>query len=134
MPNVSKYHLARLRTCPTCVTSELLKASYSIHWDGYTGEIETALDVLETAGTPQKQITVLHCNTEYPTPTQDVNLRAMLCIREAFGVAVGYSDHTPGIEVPIAAVALGAAVIEKHFTLIAACLVPTTKLVWSLTN
>jgi len=60
---------------------------------------------------------VLHCNTEYPTPMQDVNLRAMCSIRDAFGVAVGYSDHTAGIEVPIAAVALGAIVIEKHLTL-----------------
>jgi len=81
------------------------------------GEIEAALAVLEEAGTMREQITVLHCNTAYPTPMQDVNLRAMLSIREAFGVAVGYSDHTLGIEVPIAAVALGATVIEKHFTL-----------------
>lgn len=80
-------------------------------------EIGAALDVLEQAGTPRQQITVLHCNTEYPTPMCDVNLRAMLSIREAFGVQVGYSDHTAGIEVPIAAVALGATVIEKHFTL-----------------
>lgn len=81
------------------------------------GEIEAALDVLEGAGTPRSQITVLHCNTEYPTPIYDVNLRAMSSIRDAFGVAVGYSDHTSGIEVPIAAVALGATVIEKHLTL-----------------
>lgn len=81
------------------------------------GEIEAALDVLETAGTSRTLITVLHCNTEYPTPMHDVNLRAMLGIREAFGVAVGYSDHTSGIEVPIAAVAMGATVIEKHLTL-----------------
>lgn len=81
------------------------------------GEIEGALDILETAGTPRARITVLHCNTEYPTPMQDVNLRAMLTIRDAFGVAIGYSDHTPGIEVPSAAVALGATVIEKHLTL-----------------
>jgi len=81
------------------------------------GEIEAALDVLETAGTSRGDITVLHCNTEYPTPMHDVNLRAMCSIREAFGVKVGYSDHTPGIEVPIAAVALGATVIEKHLTL-----------------
>jgi len=81
------------------------------------GEIEAALEVLEAAGTPRTQITVLHCNTEYPTPMQDVNLRAMCSIRDAFGVAVGYSDHTAGIEVPIAAVALGATVIEKHLTL-----------------
>lgn len=81
------------------------------------GEIDAALDILETGGTPRECITVLHCNTEYPTPMQDVNLRAMLTIRDAFGVAVGYSDHTQGIEVPIAAVALGATVIEKHLTL-----------------
>ena len=81
------------------------------------GEIEAALEVLETAGTPRTHITVLHCNTEYPTPMQDVNLRAMCNIRDALGVTVGYSDHTAGIEVPIAAVALGATVIEKHLTL-----------------
>lgn len=81
------------------------------------GEIEAALEALEAAGTPRARITVLHCNTEYPTPMGDVNLRAMLSIRDAFGVAIGYSDHTPGIEVPIAAVALGATVIEKHLTL-----------------
>ena len=81
------------------------------------GEIETALDVLETSGTPRNKITVLHCNTEYPTLMKDVNLMAMLAIRDAFGVAVGYSDHTLGTEVSVAAVALGAKVIEKHFTL-----------------
>jgi len=81
------------------------------------GEIEAALAVLEQAGTSRDRITVLHCNTEYPTPMADVNLRAMLTIRDAFGVAVGYSDHTSGIEVAVAAVALGATVIEKHFTL-----------------
>jgi N,N'-diacetyllegionaminate synthase len=81
------------------------------------GDIEAAIDVLETAGTPRSLITVLHCNTEYPTPMADVNLRAMGVIKDAFGVATGYSDHTLGIEVPIAAVALGAVVIEKHLTL-----------------
>ena len=81
------------------------------------GEIEAALEVLETAGTSRSEITVLHCNTEYPTPMQDVNLLAMCSLRDAFGVTVGYSDHTPGIEVSIAAVALGATVIEKHLTL-----------------
>jgi N,N'-diacetyllegionaminate synthase len=80
-------------------------------------EIEAALDVLKQAGTPNERVTVLHCNTEYPTPITDVNLRAMLTIRDTFGVRVGYSDHTAGIEVAIAAVALGATVIEKHFTL-----------------
>ena len=81
------------------------------------GEIEAAIDVLEQAGTLRASMTVLHCNTEYPSPMADVNLRAMQSICEAFGVAVGYSDHTPGIEIPIAAVALGATVIEKHLTL-----------------
>ncbi len=81
------------------------------------GEIEDALDVLTKSGTLKEDITVLHCNTEYPTPFEDVNLMAMVTIKEAFKVKVGYSDHTPGIEVPIAAVALGATVIEKHFTL-----------------
>jgi N,N'-diacetyllegionaminate synthase len=80
-------------------------------------EIEAALAVLEAAGTSRERITVLHCNTEYPTPPEDVNLRAMLTIRDAFGVQIGYSDHTQGIEVAIAAVALGATVIEKHLTL-----------------
>lgn len=81
------------------------------------GEIEDALDILQNAGTPRNKITVLHCNTEYPTPMKDVNLRAMLTIQQAFpGIQIGYSDHTQGIEIPIAAVAMGATVIEKHFT------------------
>ena len=80
-------------------------------------EIESAIDVLEQAGTPRSNITVLHCTTEYPTPMAEVNLRAMRSIQRAFGVDVGYSDHTPGIEVAIAAVAMGACVIEKHFTM-----------------
>ncbi len=81
------------------------------------GEIEDALDILIDAGTPKKDIMVLHCNTGYPTPMEDVNLRTMITIKDAFQIDVGYSDHTLGIEVPIAAVALGARVIEKHFTL-----------------
>lgn len=81
------------------------------------GEIEAAVDVLERAGASRDRITVLHCNTEYPVPMAEVNLRAMISIREAFGVKVGFSDHTEGIEVAVAAVALGACVIEKHFTL-----------------
>jgi N,N'-diacetyllegionaminate synthase len=81
------------------------------------GEIEAAINVIEQAGTPRAKITVLHCTTEYPTPMEDVNLRAMVNIGNALGVKVGYSDHTSGIEIPIAAVALGATVIEKHFTL-----------------
>ena len=82
------------------------------------GEIETALDILINEGMYLKNIRVLHCNTEYPTPMEDVNLKAMQTIATAFpGIRVGYSDHTLGIEVPIAAVAMGATVIEKHFTL-----------------
>jgi len=81
------------------------------------GEIEAAIEVLEQFGTPRAQITVLHCTTEYPAAMVEVNLRAMQSIQTAFGVAVGYSDHTVGIEVAIAAVALGAVVIEKHITL-----------------
>jgi N,N'-diacetyllegionaminate synthase len=81
------------------------------------GEIEDALDILEKAGTKKEDIIVLHANTMYPTPMEDVNLKAMLTIGNAFGVKYGYSDHTLGINVPIAAVALGASCIEKHFTL-----------------
>jgi N,N'-diacetyllegionaminate synthase len=81
------------------------------------GEIETAIDVLEQASILRSSITVLHCTSEYPTPMNEVNLRAMQSIGKAFSVAFGYSDHTRGIEVAIAAVAMGAAVIEKHFTL-----------------
>lgn len=81
------------------------------------GDIENAIKVLLDSGTLRSDIIVLHCNTEYPTPYSDVNLYAMNTIKTAFGVDVGYSDHTEGIEVPIAAVALGACVIEKHFTI-----------------
>ena len=80
-------------------------------------EIESAIKALEQAGTPRSKITVLHCTTEYPTPMRDVNLRAMKSIQTELGVAIGYSDHTLGIEVAVAAVAMGATVIEKHFTL-----------------
>ena len=80
-------------------------------------EIEAAIAVLEQGGIARSDLTVLHCNTQYPTPMEDVNLTAMARIGEAFGIGYGYSDHTLGIEVPIAAVALGATVIEKHFTL-----------------
>jgi N,N'-diacetyllegionaminate synthase len=80
-------------------------------------DIEKSLEILLDGGIKRENITVLHCNTEYPTPFRDVNLKAMLTIQEAFKVHVGYSDHTPGIEIPVAAVALGATVIEKHFTL-----------------
>lgn len=80
-------------------------------------EIEDAVDALIKAGARKKNITILHCNTEYPTPMKDVNLLAMLNIKKLFATEVGYSDHTLGIEVPIAAVSLGAIIIEKHFTL-----------------
>lgn len=80
-------------------------------------EIKKSISVLVSFGTKKSEITVLHCNTEYPTPMKDVNLKAMLTIKEKLGVSIGYSDHTLGIEVPIAAVTLGAKVIEKHFTL-----------------
>jgi N,N'-diacetyllegionaminate synthase len=81
------------------------------------GEVEAALNLLIEAGTEQDKITILHATTDYPTKMQDVNLTAMQTIAHAFKVNVGYSDHTPGIEVPVAAVALGASIIEKHFTL-----------------
>jgi N,N'-diacetyllegionaminate synthase len=80
-------------------------------------EIGDALSVLEGAGSSRDNITVLHCNTAYPTPLSDVNLRSMTTIKDIFNVKVGYSDHTLGIVVPFAAVALGASVIEKHFTI-----------------
>lgn len=80
-------------------------------------EIKDAITVLENNGISKESITVLHCNTEYPTPMEDVNLMAMKTIENELGVLVGYSDHTNGIEVSIAAVALGATVIEKHFTI-----------------
>jgi N,N'-diacetyllegionaminate synthase len=80
-------------------------------------DIKNALEVLMQNGLSKNDISILHCNTEYPTPMKDVNLNAMLSIKEMFEVNVGYSDHTIGIEVPIAAVALGARIIEKHFTL-----------------
>lgn len=78
-------------------------------------EVRDAVKVLKDNGS--KEVTVLHCNTEYPTPYADVNLKAMLTLKNALGISVGYSDHTQGIEIPVAAAALGAEVIEKHFTL-----------------
>lgn len=80
-------------------------------------DISNALNVLTKYGVAKDDITILHCNTEYPTPFKDVNLLAMKHIQRMFGTRVGYSDHTQGIDVPVAAVALGASVIEKHFTL-----------------
>jgi N-acetylneuraminate synthase len=82
------------------------------------GEVDDALEALEAAGTPLERVTILHCTTEYPAPVQDVNLRAMLTLGTAFPRAsIGYSDHTEGIDIPIAAAALGARVLEKHVTL-----------------
>lgn len=80
-------------------------------------DIKDALEVFLKSGTSKSNITILHCNTEYPTPMEDVNLKAMFHIQKEFGTAIGYSDHTLGIEIPIAAVSLGAVMIEKHFTL-----------------
>lgn len=80
-------------------------------------DVTAAMNALIKNGVNREQITILHCNTEYPTPYEDVNLKAMLELQAKYQVKVGYSDHTRGIEVPIAAVALGATVIEKHFTL-----------------
>jgi len=80
-------------------------------------EIEEAITVLEKFGTPRNNITLLHCTTEYPAPKNEVNLRAINVLKETFGLPVGYSDHTEGIEIAVAAVAMGACVIEKHFTL-----------------
>ena len=81
------------------------------------GEVEAAIDVLVKSGTKRENISLLHANTQYPTPMEDVNLRAMITLKNAFGLEVGYSDHTLGIEVDIAAAAMGAKIIEKHFTL-----------------
>ena len=80
-------------------------------------EVARAVEILEKGGIPRADISLLHCNTHYPTPTDDVNLRAMETLRSLGCGRVGYSDHTVGIEVPVAAVAMGAQIIEKHFTL-----------------
>ena len=81
------------------------------------GEVENAIEVLEAAGTPRDKLILLHCTTEYPAPFGEVNLRAMQTLQTAFGLRVGYSDHTEGIDVSVASVAMGACLIEKHFTL-----------------
>ncbi|QDD13366.1 N-acetylneuraminate synthase [Candidatus Methylopumilus rimovensis] len=83
----------------------------------FLNEIKNAIEILEDAGTSREKITVLHCTSEYPAPMQDLNLRAMQTIESSFGVNVGYSDHSEGIEVALAAVAMGAKIIEKHFTI-----------------
>ena len=83
----------------------------------YLNEVKKALQILIKAGTEKKNITVLHCNTEYPSPFRDINLKAMIAIKKKLGVKIGYSDHSLGIIVPIAATAIGASIIEKHFTL-----------------
>ncbi len=80
-------------------------------------EVKDAFEVILAGGIKKENVMILHCNTEYPTPMEDVNLTAMLSIKKELGVKIGYSDHTLGIEIPIAAVAMGAKVIEKHFTL-----------------
>ena len=87
------------------------------YYNTFSSRNSESYEILKNAGTPKSKITVLHCNTAYPTPMKDVNLKAMLTIREKLDIQVGYSDHTLGIEIPIAAVALGARVIEKHYTL-----------------
>ena len=81
------------------------------------GEVEAAIETLVKSGTKRENISLLHANTQYPTPMEDVNLKAMITLKNAFGLEVGYSDHTLGIEVGLAAVAMGAKIIEKHFTL-----------------
>ena len=81
------------------------------------GEIDKCLEILENNGFDISYVTILHCNSEYPTPLEDVNLNVLSTLKDTFGLKVGYSDHTMGIEVSIAAVALGASVIEKHLTL-----------------
>ena len=91
-------------------------------------EVRNSIDVLIKNGTSKDEITVLHCNTDYPTSMSDVNLKAMSTMAKSFGLNVGYSDHTLGIEVPIAAVSLGATVIEKHLLLIEVCQVQIIKL------
>ena len=80
-------------------------------------EVDEALNVLAESGTPRSHVTVLHCTTQYPTPFEEVNLGAMIQMRDELGVDIGYSDHTLGLDISIAAVAIGASVIEKHFTL-----------------
>ena len=112
VPSGEITNLPYLRKVATLFTEVILSTGMAT-----ITEIKDAIKVLTDNGVSKDKITVLHCNTEYPTPMEDVNLKAMLHIHRELGVPVGYSDHTLGIEVPIAAVALGAMVIEKHFTL-----------------
>ena len=112
IPSGEITNLPYLRKAATIFSEVIISSGMSTMED-----IKNALKIFIEAGISKSKISILHCNTEYPTPMQDVNLYAMLSIQKEFGVSVGYSDHTLGIEVPIAAVALGAKVIEKHFTL-----------------
>lgn len=112
IPSGEITNLPYLRKAATLFTEVIISSGMSTLQD-----IHNALKVFIEAGIPKNKISILHCNTEYPTPMQDVNLHAMLTIQKEFDVTIGYSDHTLGIEVPVAAVALGAKVIEKHFTL-----------------
>lgn len=112
VPSGEINNLPYLRRVAVCADKIILSTGMAT-----LGEIESALSIFFAAGVSAKDITVLHCTTDYPTSMSDVNLRAMQTLEKSFGVEVGYSDHTLGIEVPIAAVALGARVIEKHFTL-----------------
>ena len=100
-----------------CAVSELKKPVVLSTGMASLGEVEAAVNLLIGRGVKPSELTLLHCTTEYPAPPEEVNLRAIETLRIAFGVSVGYSDHTAGIEVPIAAVSLGASLIEKHFTL-----------------
>jgi N,N'-diacetyllegionaminate synthase len=112
IPSGEITNLPYLRKAATLFTEVIISSGMSTLQD-----INNALKVFIEAGIPKNKISILHCNTEYPTPMQDVNLHAMLTIQKEFDVTIGYSDHTLGIEVPVAAVALGAKVIEKHFTI-----------------
>jgi N,N'-diacetyllegionaminate synthase len=112
IPSGEITNLPYLRKMANCFDELILSTGMST-----MSEVEEAITAITLSGFSKDKITVLHCNTEYPTPFEDVNLRAMQTIAKVCGVKVGYSDHTPGIEVPIAAVALGASLIEKHFTL-----------------
>jgi N,N'-diacetyllegionaminate synthase len=112
IPSGEITNLPYLRKAATLFNKVILSTGMST-----SEEIKDALDVFLIAGINKSDVTILHCNTEYPTPMNDVNLKAMQNIGETFNTKIGYSDHTLGIEIPIAAVALGASVIEKHYTL-----------------